>query len=780
MATKENLSKQFQDYIRIAYEGRWYILTVWVIVAAATWLYTMQQDDVYSAKSSIRLKRPTDILTSQPSLVNQDLGFGAERMIANEIKVITSTEIAGSVARTLLEEFGGKGKAYRDTLPILAARARPSTIRKILRVLKLENLAVSLSLVRIDTSSRLATEEVVASRIRSMTQAQPVRGVDFVEVTVESPSPQEAAIVANGIARAYIEKNLESARQAVSTARVYLEGQRNEKKDSLRNIEQEVKDFQQKQGIVSLSAESQELISQLSGMEAQREQIRIELKAAEKTMAEWESQLATLEPNVGRSLSQSEDPILKKLLSEKAQLEVEMSDIDYTRKLQMKDRPDLGAYFDTDLRKKQKRYEDVQKEINAVTDRMLKSNEITATPLDQARDLKQKIVAKKIELESMRAKLAAVEQTLGGYQRKFDALPEQSIAFARLERARQSNEKLFGLLDQKFQETLINEKTTMGNAEVFDRAKVPNRPTRPNRPMNLLLGVFVGLALGFATAVLLKYLDTTLRSPEDVEKLGMSVLTFIPSFAARDDLKRSETLIAYTAPQAPASEAYRTLRTSLENIVPREEGKAACIIVTSPAPKEGKSTVVSNLAVSSAVSGKRVLLIDSDLRRPVQHSILEIDREPGFSDCLVGGVSINACIRKTLINGLHVMPSGHIPSHPAELLGSDRTPKLLDILRKHYDILFIDSPPIIAMADTLILARHTDGVALVISANSTKTLGLEKSNQILSANNGRILGVIVNRFNATKIYYSYYRYYYQNYYYYSEDGVRKKREMTRS
>lgn len=775
---KENFNKQFQDYIRIIYEGRWYIIIIFVIVVSATWIYTLQQADIYSAKSSIRVKRVTDIL-SPGNIMNQDLGWGGERIISNEIRVLKSGGIAIRVAEKLLDQLLANGSSIVDTLPILKAKSGTSTLRNIFRSLHIEQYAIALSLARLDTSNQIAKKEVIAARIQSMTTVLPVRDVDFIEVTVESPSPREAAIVTNTITEIYLERNLESARQVISTARNYLEEQRNAKKDSLRTAEQDVKAFQQEQGIVSLDIESQGLITQLSTFEAQREQSKIELHVSLKFLTEYQNQLTQLEPNVAsKQASGISDPLLKKLMDDKFRLEVELSKADYQRKMMLKTRPDMEGFINSTIAELEGQYKEIVKKIEQATNQMLASNDVTATPIEQARELKRDIIKKQIEIESLKAKITRLDQTIQEYSRKFDALPEQSINFARLERARQSNEKLYSLLEQKFQETTISEQTTMGNAEVFDVAVVPTKPTRPNRPMNMLLGAIVALGLGFGVAVVIKYLDTTLRNPEDVEKLGFPVLTFIPAFTNKNDTKRSETLIAYAAPQSPAAEAFRTLRTSVENTFSRN-GQSLVMIITSPAPKEGKSTVAANLAVSSAFSGRRVLLIDSDLRRPVLHSIMEMDREPGLTDCLIGAVPVNQCIRKTHIPGLHLVPSGHIPSHPAELLGSERTLKFLAVMRKHYDFILLDSPPIIAMADTLVLARHTDGIALVVSADSTKTLGLEKANQILEANGAKVVGVIVNRFNATKIYYSYYRYYYQNYYYYSEEGTKRKNEARR-
>jgi capsular exopolysaccharide synthesis family protein len=218
------------------------------------------------------------------------------------------------------------------------------------------------------------------------------------------------------------------------------------------------------------------------------------------------------------------------------------------------------------------------------------------------------------------------------------------------------------------------------------------------------------------------------------------------------------------------------MRTAIENSL-RGSGKSIAVLFSSPAPKEGKSTAIANLAVSAANSGRKVLLVDADLRRPVQHQIFQVEREPGLSNALIGEVPINQAIKKSIVPGLHVLPCGNIPSHPAELLGSSRMEKFVKLVRDYYDLVLFDAPPIIAMADTLVLAKYTDGVVMIVSADQTKNLGLEKAKEMLDANHANLLGVVVNRFNANKVYYSYYRYYYQNYYYYSTDGEKKKRRL---
>ncbi len=779
MTARDDFNKQVQEYLRIAFEGKWVILAIFVIVVTATWFYTMQQDDIYQASASVRLKASKDLLSGQASQPGFDmLGWGGERIIANEILIIQSDGVADRVAKMLVDQTEMQSAAG-DTLPILKARQRPSTLRKIARTVGLENFFVSVGLAKMDTSTRMADREMVAARARAQMSAEEVRGVDFIRINVLSTSPIEAAKIANLYVDAYQLRNLESARENVTTARSFLEGQMDSKKDSLANIENQVRSFQQSQGFVSLDAETQQLIQQLATFEAQLEQAKIDLASAEKIRSEMHQQLKQVEPNLARQLKEGVDPRLKALLEKKTKLEADIQTAEYNRNQTLKVRPDLEPFAAKDIAEKQRQLREVLDQIEAASKNLSASDDVTGAPVEYARELRQKILQQDVDIESQRSRIANLQSVIKQYNVQFEQIPAQSIQYARMERKRLSYDKLYGLLDEKYQEALINEQTTMGNVDIVDRARVPMRPVKPNRPMNMILGILVGLGLGFGVAILLRYMDTTIRSPEDVEKLGMPVLSFIPTFGSDDNkLDRNQTLVTLTAPQSPPSESYRTMRTAIENSLP-EHGKSKAVVFTSPAPKEGKSTAIANLAVSAANSGRKVLLVDADLRRPVQHQIFDVEREPGLSNALIGEIPVNQCIKKSSVPGLHITPCGNIPSHPAELLGSARMDKFVKLVRQYYDLVLFDAPPVIAMADTLVLSKYTDGTVVIISADQTKSLGLTKSHEMLEANNARILGVVVNRFNANKVYYSYYRYYYQNYYYYSADGEKKSRRVKK-
>jgi tyrosine-protein kinase Etk/Wzc len=775
--SKESFNRQFQEYLRVAYEGRKYIIAIFVIVVIGTWLFTYLQEDVYESRATIRIKKAADILSNQSfkGLVDQDLGFGAERLVANEIRIITSEQVAQSVAEKLLA-MQRLSPRLIDSLPVIKVNNRQSTLNKLAKSLHLQNQFVSLGFIRLDTSSALARPEVIAQRIRQQIVVEPVRNVDFISIAANSVSAREAMLIANLVMESYQDRNLEAVRQNITKAKSYLEDQLVSKKDSLAHAEAELRTFQQSSGVVSLDEESKNLINMLTNFEADREKTRIELETNRRVLTEYKDQLSKLEPQLASKLTTISDPYLKQLLEDKAALENNISLTKFNKEKTLSNRPDMVQYVDRQIRDLEQRLAEVNRKIEELSIGLQKSDNLTDKPVDLARDLRQKIITQEITIQSLQAKLNGLDKTIAQYNRKFENIPAQSMEYARLERQRMSREKVFGLLDTRYQEATINEQTTMGTVEVIDRATVPVKPVRPNRPLNMTVGVLLALALGFGLAILLRYLDNTIRSPEDVERLGLPVLTFVPNFGS-EGVKRSQSLVTLSAPQSPASEAYRTMRAAIENSV-SNNGNSIVLCVTSPAPKEGKSTAIANLAVSAAGAERRVLLIDADLRRPVVHSIFDIDREPGLSDCLTGAIPVNKAIKKTNVPRLHVVPCGHIPSHPAELLGSRLMEKFIALMRQYYDLILIDVPPVIAMADTLMLARLVDGVTLIVSADQTKLPGLQKAKEAIEANNGKVLGVVVNRFNANRIYYSYYRYYYQNYYYYSDDGSKMHRSKS--
>lgn len=307
---------------------------------------------------------------------------------------------------------------------------------------------------------------------------------------------------------------------------------------------------------------------------------------------------------------------------------------------------------------------------------------------------------------------------------------------------------------------------------VIEEAPVPTAPFSPDTRMNVLTAAAIGLALAVAGAFLIEYLDDTLKTPEDIERA--SSLSMLAAVARIEGTEYPEKLIALRHPLSPIVEAFRVLRTNLQ--FASVDKPLRTMMVSSPGPGEGKSVTLANLAVVLAQSGKRVIIVDTDLRRPVQHRILGLPNRRGLSDFIVTPqADVSEWLQPTEVENLRLLSSGPLPPNPAEVLSSTRMRQMIEQLKALADIVLFDSPPILVVSDGLILSTVLDGMLAVCDAGSTRTNELRRMVQELQRVQANVLGVVLNRMTRrTSGYYNYY----QSYYYYSEDGSKKRKRKS--
>ncbi len=300
---------------------------------------------------------------------------------------------------------------------------------------------------------------------------------------------------------------------------------------------------------------------------------------------------------------------------------------------------------------------------------------------------------------------------------------------------------------------------------VIEPAQVPAKAVSPRTVMNVLLAAMVGLILAVGAAFLLEYLDDTIKSPDDVvATLELTPLGAIPRI--RDEGYENK-LVAVRSPRSPTSEAYRTLRTNIQ--FSTLDQPARTLLVTSPNSVEGKSVTSANLAVTMAQAGLKTVLVDSDLRRPVQHKLFGLSNQSGLTNALLqeGQPSPDDHLQATEVENLQVLTSGPIPPNPSELLGSRRMRSLVQRLGEENDVLILDSPPILAVTDASVLATQVDGVLLVTDIGRTRRALAVRARDTLGNVGANILGVVVNRLSARTSGYYHYHYHHR---YYSSDG----------
>jgi tyrosine-protein kinase len=277
-----------------------------------------------------------------------------------------------------------------------------------------------------------------------------------------------------------------------------------------------------------------------------------------------------------------------------------------------------------------------------------------------------------------------------------------------------------------------------GGARVISRASVPDTPISPNIPRNLAIGLVFGLFLGVAVAFLRDYFDDSVKSKDVVERVtGVPALGLIPRF----DTKASE-LVASSAPTAPAAEAFRSLRTSVKFMgVDRD---IRVLQVTSPSQGEGKTLIAANLAAVFAQAGDRVVLVGADLRRPRMEDMVGVPLTPGLTGVLIGEVALPQAIRG--VEGqpnLSVLPAGHPPPNPSELLSGERAHRLVEVLSQTYDLVILDSPPVLPVSDSLVLAGMADSTLLVASSNRTSRRALDRCVELLDQVGAPLVGAVL-------------------------------------
>ena len=377
-----------------------------------------------------------------------------------------------------------------------------------------------------------------------------------------------------------------------------------------------------------------------------------------------------------------------------------------------------------------------------------------------------------------------------------ESLPDQSLKLARLERTRQLDENIYLMLNEKYEEARITRAGEIGKIRIIDAAVPAAFPVSPKTKSNIILGILVGLGLGIGITFLLEYLNNSICTIQDVEQLKIPLLGSLPEIKPQESngawkpnsfrLLRSkrkkktdtggieEHLITHLRPKSPISEAYRSLRTQIQYA--KTDSPLKTILVSSPGPGEGKSTSVTNLAITIAQMGSKTLLIDADLRRPVIHSLFGIKRENGLSNYLAGKSTLDEIIKTSQVENLSLITTGILPPNPSESLGSQRMKELINILSEKYDYMFFDSPPIIAVTDALVLAPWIDGIILVLRSEMTDKDAALRAYELLKKVNAKMIGSLLNDVSSSYMYGSGYYSYYYYYYYYSLDEDKKKKK----
>lgn len=729
---------QFKDYIIIFFQNKFTIISIFLVGFITALVYSIMAINIYTASGSIKVSIPKSNPLTGP-LFEQFQEFGSDRYIANEIEVLKSRTIAEFAAKALVDTFNSS-QNHNLFYILLKDPERPD--------------------------SGLKKFESIVKALQNNIDIEQKRGLDIIVFKADSPSPYEASLIVNTFIQAYYKYNLKISRERYTLAREFLEDQRSDKSTKLKEAEIAVSDFQQRNNVVVLDEQARSLVEQISQLEAQMNASEIEAKSKQQGLDEFKSRLAQKDKDVAMYIERlSAEPYIKALQDQIAKLEVQ-------KELVVSSLGMNNPNNDLTVQNYNRTIKDLKTKLE---EQMvaLESGLIAYTP-DDIRQLSMDVLKLDLEIKSAQAKANELKKVVRTYETKFNKLPVQSIEFARLERDRLGNEKLFTLLEEKYQESLIAEQSVPSNVSVVDDARIPNLPSKPNRTLIIIIGLIVGIGSAVGFIFIKKYFDVTIRTPEDVRNRGANVISWIPKLEEffETDVASHEIVIEHSPDSVPA-EAFVSTRTKIK-YSKLSETPIKTILVTSPTPKDGKTFICSNLAATYGLSGERVVAIDLDLRRPRLHQPFGLSKGKGITDYLFNQASFEEVIQKTSFKGVDFISAGTKVPNPTEILSAPALTAFLQKLKENYDYIMIDSPPIIAVSDAAVISQYADITLLVASINQTRLDLLEEAIKMLNMTKGHFFGVILNRFETTHGYGSYYKYY--NYYYSSSTKPKKNRK----
>ena len=705
-------------------------------------VYTILAAKVYQSSSTVRINTSfTD--TPTPLFLDQIRNSGPIiNPLQSELEVLRSRSLASTVAGILMDQ------RYIDAehhVPIFLVQADQ----------------------REETPDTVAPKDLVIIRLMKSVSFDPVRESDLIRITAKSGDPREAALVANTYASAYYDRAINSSRSKSRSTRLFLEAQLKEKQRALAAAEDTLRSYMQTKGVVSLDDESRRVVAQLSDLEASRNAADIGILTLEQTTRSYKSQMADQEKKVAESIGESGDPYIHQMQEQLAKLEVERD-----LALSQSRNSNSKEFYSEKIKEVDAQIAALRSKLRSRTDEYIRGilpagdRPDQGEPASYLRQIKQKRLEAEIEIQSLRTRRNALDNAVRDYTRQFERIPAKNIEYARLERERRSIERLYLLIEDKHNEASLVEQSEFGFVEIVDPAVVPVEASSPRIILNLAIGVVLGLCLGVGVAIGREQFDPRVQTPDDLRKSGYTVLATIMNrnidhrgYRRRDGRRKTgadhppaswDDLVSVAFPFASGAESFRHMRTNLQGI--RREHPARIILFTSPNPGEGKTTSIANLAVVLTQIDKSVVLLDADLRKPALHRVFDVKREPGLSNVLNENLKPESVVQRTNVNGLSIITCGAVPANPGELLSSDAMGKMIDRLAQAYDYVLIDSAPVLATADPLVLARMTDLVVIVVAAGDTRINELDLTVEALGEVCEGKPGIVVNKFDLQHAY----------------------------
>ncbi len=701
-----------RSYADTLLRRRWLAIPFFVVSMLMAAVLTLRQTRIYDATCTIVIDLTAPRVLEKDVQEVVDTGTGgfwySREYYETQYKVITSRAVAQRAADRL-----GLGSNSRF-------------------------LGVEEASSPAETERRHATKDPVAILQKNL-KIDPIKESRIVRIRYEDPDREMAAMVANGVADAYVEHNLAVRSATTQNASEWLEGQLTDLEAKVASSSKALFDFKKTHDIVATTWEDRQ------GMVSQR------LSATNDALARVRVRKAELQARADGLRA----------------LEGSPENLDDAQAIQ-------PLVANATVQALKLRYFDARAECEEVRSRYLDHH-----PKMETCNARVALAREGLRKE--------IQSTLAGALREYDEIAKteknliallndtKSEAFGlnqyereylELKRGYDNNQRLYDLVLKRLKDTGVTGMLQVSNVRVLDRARANEVPVRPKVLQNFVLAAVFGLLGAIALAFAAESLDASITTQEQVERvLGLAFLGIIPTIDRNKD-GTAQDLVVHTHPKSATAECLRALRTNLLFMSP--EKPLRTIVVTSSGPQDGKTTTAVSLAITMAGSGNRVLLVDADMRRPRIHRVFGIPSSIGLSSLILGEESVDAAVKTTGVDNLFVLPCGPIPPNPAELLHTQSFSRIVAELAAKFDRVIIDSPPAGVVADSIVMSTQTDGTLVVLKAGRTSRDVARRTVRQLRDVNANLLGAVLNDLDLHDRKYGQSSYYYQYGYYYGE------------